>query len=70
MSVDYFLLEGGRAVPQEFADWQAAQDQWMKLALAVLSGDKSAEPDAVLACNVAAVLEARARAAFAEWCRT
>lgn len=70
MTADYFLIEGPRAIPDEFAAWEKAHDDWIALAMQVLSGDKTAEADAELASRVAAALEARARAAFSHWCRT
>lgn len=77
MAVDYFLLEGARAVPVEFSAWQDAHLCWVLLADRVLrceswSGSEfeALDAQAIEAKSVADDLERKARAAFSSWGRS
>jgi hypothetical protein len=76
MTVDFFLVEGPRAVPDEFRAWQEAYREWYPAAQRALSYEGWSESErtalndrAVELGRVAQDLERKARAAFLVWCK-
>lgn len=71
MAVDYFLIEGPRAVPQEFAAWEAARKEHADYFFQNCGPDPEPPPDfderGQALARKAAALEETARAAFLLW---
>lgn len=66
MSVDYFLLEGPRAVPEQFKEWERLEALHIDAANAFFEG-LAGKAQAVEAGDRARLAEAFARAAFLAW---